>query len=512
MTTIKKFILSFLFVFFPVLSYASSSVGTTAVPFLKYGAGARAAGMGSAFSAVTGAGSDMIYWNPAGIASINRQDVSLMYLSGFEGISYGWASYAMPSVYGSFGGAIQYLSSGKQAGTDIFGSSTSDFSTYDFAISFSYAKYYDLGKAGILDYGLNLKYIYSKLDTSADAFAVDAGAIFTLADNVTSIGAVLQNVGTNMKYNEEDEVLPFVARVGVSRIFIKNLLVAFDINFPNDNDIFPSFGAEYSINIMQDADIAIRAGYDGRQKDIDGFSRINAGFGLKYRDYIFDYAFSPYGNLGDVHRVSLGIKFGEEFDAEAAYISLKEKRETESAQEAVQQRQRPAEQSSEKQSSESPEGFDEDYGAASGNYEFEEESEVQLAVRPVRQTVEDVAIVNFISQKIPQNELKTYAQMLEKRLFETGAFSAFDAQKVQSIYSGNAAPEESDIRNIFKFTKVEKVIVCSVVKRGDNIVFNISVYDTKLRIKKYNITCRHSFRYANETLEEFARQLAEETN
>ena len=72
MTITKRTIILFLFLAFPLLSYASSSAGTTVVPFLKYGAGARAAGMGSAFSAVMGAGSDMIYWNPAGRAEIGR--------------------------------------------------------------------------------------------------------------------------------------------------------------------------------------------------------------------------------------------------------------------------------------------------------------------------------------------------------------------------------------------------------------------------------------------------------
>ncbi|MDR2426640.1 MAG: PorV/PorQ family protein [Endomicrobium sp.] len=506
MAMIKKIIFSLIFVSFPIFSYAATSVGTTAVPFLKYGAGARAAGMGNAFSAVTEAGSDMIYWNPAGLAPINRQDVSLMYLSGLEGISYGWLSYAIPTLYGSFGAAVQYMSSGNIDGRGIDAQSISDFSTYDLAVSLSYARYYNFKNAGALDYGANLKYIYSKIDNSASAFAIDAGAVFTLNDNMTSFAIVMQNVGTNLKYNEESEVLPFVVKSGISRIFFKKLLVTIDLNFPNDNDIFPSFGAEYQINIIQNTNIALRAGYDGRQKDIDGFSRINTGFGLKYMDYIFDYAFSPYGNLGDVHRVSIGMMFGREFDREAARKNKEEKKK--------EREQRISQELSQShvhvQGYAQPMQTDEIiYGKIFSDYEYVEETEAQ-PVRPVRKNMEEVAVVNFISPRLPLHELNVYSQMLRKQLFETGAFSPLEAEKVKSIYSGNVFLKNGDINNIFKFTKVKKVIICSVIRRGDSLNFAISVYDEQLKVKKYNMVSKNSFRYANEALQDFAQQLAEE--
>lgn len=513
MITVKKIFISFIIAAIPVLSYASSSVGTTVVPFLKYGAGSRAAGMGSAFSAVTNAGSDMIYWNPAGLASVNRKDISLMYLSGIEDISYGWASFAMPTIYGTVGFAVQYMNSGNMEGTGVNAESNSDFSTYDLAVSASYARYHDFGKLGILDYGASLKYIYSKIDNSANAFAVDAGAILTLNDNVTSFGAVLQNAGTKLKYNEEEEMLPFAVRAGASRIFFEKLLVNLDINFPNDNDIFPSFGAEYSINIIEDADIALRAGYDGRQKDIDGFSCFTAGFGLEYRDYAFDYAFTPYGDLGDAHRVSLGISFGEKFDEEKAAKTkaekqreknlLKEKKAKEEEEKRRREQERAAMQ---------PEGLDEDYNtiASSAEDEYEREDNARSAVRPARKSIETAAIIDFYSANVPANELGVYSEMLRKLLFETGAFSSIDAAKVKNIYSGNKYPENNDIYNIFKFTKAKKVIAGRVTKKGNSLEFELTVFDDKLRSKKYNITSKDSFRFANEALKGFAEDMAED--
>lgn len=509
MTITKKTVISFLILAFPLMSYASSSAGTTAVPFLKYGAGARAAGMGSAFSSVTGAGSDMIYWNPAGLASIDRQDVSLLYLSGLEGISYGWASYAVPTLYGSFGFAAQYMSSGNIDGTGPGAEDASDFSTYDLAVSLSYAKYYDLGNAGIVDYGANIKYIYSKIDDSASAFAFDAGAVFTFNDALTSFGAVIQNAGTSLKYNEEREALPFVFRIGASRRFIKNLLVTFDLNFPNDNDVFPSFGAEYYIAVLQDASIALRAGYDGRRKDIDGFSFLNAGFGLKYRDYMFDYAFSPYGNLGDMHRVSLGVKLGKEFDEQEALkkIELKklEREKRRKAEEAAE-----AERMEKERALMRPEGIEQDYDAMDFGEDFSQQEAAEKPQRPVKKNVRNIAVTDFVSSKVSGNELSAYSEMLRTQLFETGAFSPAGSAKVRKIYSGNGAPSEADLYNILKFTKSEKVITGAVSKKGGELKFEITVYDGNLKGVKYTVTSSDSFRYANEALKDFALKLSGE--
>ena len=54
----------------------SAGVGTTAGQFLRVGLGARAVGLGGAFSALA---DDVtaIYWNPAGLAQIENREVSL---------------------------------------------------------------------------------------------------------------------------------------------------------------------------------------------------------------------------------------------------------------------------------------------------------------------------------------------------------------------------------------------------------------------------------------------------
>jgi len=44
--------------------------------------------------------------------------------------------------------------------------------------------------------------------------------------------------------------------------------------------------------------------------EMGGFNGFSAGCGFKYKTCQLDYAFTPYGDLGDTaHRVTLGMKF-----------------------------------------------------------------------------------------------------------------------------------------------------------------------------------------------------------
>jgi hypothetical protein len=165
-----------------------------------------------------------------------------------------------------------------------------------------------------LNFGLNLKYIYSKIEESASAIGLDLGATYKLDNDKTSFGAAITNFGTDMKFNRETESLPFLFKVGAAHYLLDDWLVSLDLNFPKDNEFYFNFGTQYSIEVADDLKFALRAGYEGRNKDIPGFNWINLGFGLEYLDFKFDYAFVPYGDIGMTHRFSFGIKFGQKVD------------------------------------------------------------------------------------------------------------------------------------------------------------------------------------------------------
>ncbi|MGE4385176.1 MAG: PorV/PorQ family protein [Endomicrobiaceae bacterium] len=296
--------------FFTVSSAGGSflskdGVGTTSAQFLKLGVGAKSAGMGNAVTSVF-AGTDSIYWNPANLSYIEKKEISFSHTVWFEDINYEWLAFALPvREYGVFAVALQYVSYGKFDRIDNTGVNDGSLSPFDMAAYLSYANNYEN-----FNFGCNLKYIYSKIENSASAVAADFGVNYDFNDK-TSAAAAVSNLGTDMKFNNESEPLPLLFKLGASSFLTRFWLVSLDLNFPGDNEMYANFGTEYTIPAGDKTDFTVRAGYEGRNKDIPGFNWVNLGFGIRYSDYVFDYAFVPYGDIGMTHRLSFGIKFGK---------------------------------------------------------------------------------------------------------------------------------------------------------------------------------------------------------
>lgn len=284
-------------------AFAKDDAGTTTAQFLKLGAGARGTGMGGAFTAVTD-GTDSVYWNPAGLNKVEGRALSVMHAAWFEGISYDWASYAQQvNDIGTVGIGIQYLSYGSITGTDSTGLETGSFSPSDIALTLSCARNY-LG----FDLGASVKYISSRIKNSASAFALDLGAQYALDKKIT-LGAAVQNLGTAMKFRNDEVSLPLNVRIGGAYAVRSYWNVAVDVNAPVDYDPSLGLGTEYFYKINSEMKAAGRLGYSTGSKDTGGLNGVAAGLGFRYLDYTFDYAFAPYGELGNTHRLSFGMKF-----------------------------------------------------------------------------------------------------------------------------------------------------------------------------------------------------------
>ena len=310
MKNIKSLLIIFLILIFSFVNvyafFSKDDVGTTTAQFLKLGIGARSAALGNAVASVYTA-TDSIYWNPSNLGYMDRKELSFSHTIWFEDISYQWLAFALPTEkYGVFGAAVQYVSYGSMDRIDNTNVHYGSFSPIDMALYLSYANNYKK-----VYYGASLKYIYSKIENSASAVAADFGVNYDLNNNRTSVGAALTNVGTKMKFNKEEENLPMLFKSGISHFITYDWMVSFDLNFPRDNEIYFNLGTEYYIEIAKSAELALRAGYDGRNKDVPGFNWLTLGFGLQYLDYVFDYAFIPYGDIGMTHRFSFSIKFGK---------------------------------------------------------------------------------------------------------------------------------------------------------------------------------------------------------
>jgi len=269
--------------------------GSTGGAFLRIGIGARAIGMGNAFTAIADDVSS-IYWNPAGLSKLKYHEVLFMHTQWLADIKSEYLTYAQPLKYGGYGFSILYLYT-----TDIrrskLGEEQGSFNNYDSCISLAYS----YNPNSNISLGLNSKIIHRCLDTvNSNSFGIDIGGLYKRGN--LRVGAVLQNLGLKTKFRHESDPMPINFKLGAGyELLEKTLTLAVDIDKPIDDNISINLGAEYLYNNT----IIGRIGYQfGR--DIGG---LTTGIGFNFSNYRLDYAFAPYDKLGNTHRVSLTLKF-----------------------------------------------------------------------------------------------------------------------------------------------------------------------------------------------------------
>src|SRR5580765_128324 len=88
---------------FAQASLGGQRAGTSSATFLRIGIGARAVGMGETFVAVANDPS-AIYWNPAGLASLQRRELSFSHVQWPADVHFEHLTLILPSR--RFGGSI----------------------------------------------------------------------------------------------------------------------------------------------------------------------------------------------------------------------------------------------------------------------------------------------------------------------------------------------------------------------------------------------------------------------
>lgn len=283
---------------------ASAETGTTALPFLKMDAGARAAGMGGAYCAA-GDDSLSVFYNPAGTALVSRKEILLSHNEWLDGLRNEAAAYVHPFESGlSVFGGVNALFSGSMEKYDGLGAPSGSFSSLEGAFSAGVSGRLGRGYYG----GLAVKALSQSADgESAMAWAGDAGLL--KAWDRWRLGLSASNFGGSMKLGSQAFKLPLVLRGGVSAEVIEHIRLSADLIKPGESDSQGAFGAEAELPANPSEAFFLRAGYrTGRATNSGpGFA---AGLGFRSADLRLDYAFAPYGDLGDSHRVTVAVSFG----------------------------------------------------------------------------------------------------------------------------------------------------------------------------------------------------------
>lgn len=282
--------------------------GTTSL-FNDAGAGARALGLGNAYVALADDPS-AVFWNPAGLALIEKKRATFFYSNLIAESSYGFVGLSWPTTsIGSFGFGWIRLSSGnlEEFDSDGVGGSTFDYSQQLFL--FSYGKQVRQS----LSLGLTFKVENLNLDNSFNRFGSDFGLLYRpdfdsafLRD--ISFGFNVQSfLKTEAKLFDNSESSPRNLKVGLEKHIVigeeRNML-RFLLDWNNSQNASSSwhFGTEYSFN-----DVAkLRLGVNDGQ--------IAFGAGATHGNFHLDYNFGKLFEAADFsanHRFSITFDIGK---------------------------------------------------------------------------------------------------------------------------------------------------------------------------------------------------------
>ena len=292
-----------IFVLLFTFALKAGEPGTSGFLFLRLGNGARASGMGEAFTAIADDATGM-YFNPAGLAGIENVELNVTHSEWLMDIRFEQVSIVNEMFGGALGFNFTGLYYGELERRGDFPTVVPDgtFSPYNLAASIGYGR--DI--LPDISLGISAKLLYERIDfESATGWALDFGILQrSRIDGLTFAASVL-NMGPQAKFIEEKFYPPFQARFGAAytaeekRIRGK-ITLSGDFLFSNDMDEKLLIGMEY----FYKNSLAVRFGYRSGYY-VQGATM---GIGVVYDRLRFDYAYMPIEfGLGDSHRFSINV-------------------------------------------------------------------------------------------------------------------------------------------------------------------------------------------------------------
>lgn len=293
---------------------AADTEGTSGAQFLRIGVGAKESALGETGAVVSGARS--MFYNPAGLSDLAGTELSLSQVKWVQEVNY--SNLAAAKKYGSgvFGMSVNYLSMPKIDKYDKLGNKVADsFTALDMAAALGYG----VRLTPRMGLGLNAKYISSTLDDrTATAIAFDAGLKYAAMPGALNLGAALQNIGGQLKYETAGNSLPLNVKLGGQYLISldkdtdlqKDFSFFADLNRSKDSGVYANAGIDFMSIYRDGTSFSFRGGY--RTNSGIKASGASLGLGIGANAYMIDYSYSLMGDLGQAHRLSLTLKFDSE--------------------------------------------------------------------------------------------------------------------------------------------------------------------------------------------------------
>ena len=262
------------------------------------GAGSRPDGMADAFTAVA---DDLsaIYYNPAGLVNIKKQELSLLYYPLYESSSYSSIAYGQALLnFGTIAANFFMFSTDNIEGYDQADNFTSMFGSEQYKLTFSYGR----NIAETLSAGVNTSVYYSEMSRFNYAgFGADLGLLYKPCPFL-SAGFMARNVITPAFSMQS--VTETLGRTYTLGLLARHRIAEFEFKAAYDASAGEKegFNERAGIEITWSDTASVRAGYgDG------GFT---FGAGLTLYETKFDYAYVSNMDFGGMHRFTVSYLFG----------------------------------------------------------------------------------------------------------------------------------------------------------------------------------------------------------
>lgn len=281
------------------LLLVASTYGQEGLALMKVEAGARPAGMGGAFVAISD-DPDASFYNPAGGSHTDQFLVSAGHNTYWENIRLETIYFASNATENSWiHGGVRFASV-SELESRLIPSDEPDsyFSAYDVSFKAGLAR----RLSSRFTVGLSFGWFIEKIDIyRGSAFNVDLGAIYEIKPGMT-LGASAANIGSDFSLGLQGQAgsspisLPATYRVGGASQHDWGLGVV-DLVFVDDKAHL-HIGAEREMHELFELRAGYMTGYDSKS--------LSAGVSFKQRKLSIDYAFVPYSNsLGTSHLFNL---------------------------------------------------------------------------------------------------------------------------------------------------------------------------------------------------------------
>ncbi|ERR1035437_1100503 len=297
----KKLFLAFAFaIMAAALPAFQGDYGTQSV--FTIGAGARSAGMGNAYTAISDDASGAAF-NPAGAVFLPRQQAFLLYYPLYGNTVMNTVFYGVPILdFGTIEATFYRVSTDKIKGYDSADMALADFSYGEYKVSVIYAKLInDAISAGVRVnvYGVNV------LDINSTGFGADAGIMYAPFDFL-KVGATIENiVKPYISLKSGSESLPQRYTLGAAGTLAAGEftgILSADVVAGETEKVKFRAGIETSWKDIT----ALRAGYDDGQ--------ISFGAGIKLYGVSLDYAYILNQYLGNLSVAGIAYSFGLSVD------------------------------------------------------------------------------------------------------------------------------------------------------------------------------------------------------